>query len=96
MGFLKLIRVLVFLLALATIALPRLGVAQTAPMPDPTGDTTEFSDPGTEDSVLGKVGAVGCGLGLRLCRVTGPNAGAIMITVSFCLLMIVDGLATSH
>ncbi len=47
--------------------------------------------PPTQDSWVGAVAAIGCGVGLRASRVTG-NPYVIVGTIIMCLVMLADGL----
>jgi hypothetical protein len=48
--------------------------------------------PPQQDSWVGAVAAIGCGLGIRVSRATG-NPYVVVGTVLMCLMMLADGLA---
>jgi len=49
---------------------------------------------GGDDSAIGALAAVGCGLSIRALQYTGPNTPVIVIAVSTCLLALVDAWAS--
>lgn len=78
---------------LALAAMLAAGVAAAAPARADTADPAT-SDPAGDDSLIGAVAAVGCGLSIRALQYTGPNTPVIVIAVSTCLLAFVDGLVS--
>jgi uncharacterized membrane protein YadS len=78
------------------LALAAMLAASLAAVParaDTTGDQAT-GDPAGDDSLIGAVAAVGCGLSIRALQYTGPNTPVIVIAVSTCLLAFVDGLVS--
>lgn len=47
-----------------------------------------------DDSAIGAIAAVGCGLSIRALQYTGPNTPVIVVAVSTCLLALVDAWAS--
>ncbi len=66
--------------------------AAHAEIDDGGAATTETlgTPPPTDDSVVGKIATIACGLSVRALRVTGPETPVIVIAVSSCLLALLD------